>query len=522
MPRCLGVAAILATAAFFALVIALPIGALFRRGLSAEILFSPEILEAVRATATQAGWSTAISAAIGLPLGLWVGRLSPARTAFARACLAIPYGVPSLVAASAWVLWLGRSGWLARAGFGIGAEWSYTMRAVILAHSFLNIPLVALLVAQTRMQIPARLLEVASVLGAGAWARFRFVLWPELRWALGAGAAQVFGLCSMSFALVLILGGGPPVETLETALYARIRSGSVDFSGAAACALWELALTLLPWLLLMVARAFATRAGAGAGAAVESRAGRGWEGRALGAVCFLAIAPYLVILLSSPPTVFFDRELLSQLARPLAVSLELAACSAFGALTVAALGLTALASARSRAARALLLGALSLPAGVSILVVGLGFWFAYGAWLDPFSGSFAAMVILQIALFAPVAFRVLWPLASGVQRRLLEAAVTLGASPLRAFWCVEWPRWRIAVGSALGLVAAASLGEVAAVSLFFSEDLVPVPLLITRWMGQYRFREAEALAGVLLILSAGAAWAFTHAARGKPLVEGAA
>jgi ABC-type Fe3+ transport system permease subunit len=60
----------------------------------------------------------------------------------------------------------------------------------------------------------------------------------------------------------------------------------------------------------------------------------------------------------------------------------------------------------------------------------------------------------------------------------------------------------IVVGTGLaGAAAAASLGEVAAVSFFYSERLVPLPLLISRWMAQYRFDDAQALAGVLLLLS---------------------
>ena len=131
----------------------------------------------------------------------------------------------------------------------------------------------------------------------------------------------------------------------------------------------------------------------------------------------------------------------------------------------------------------------------------LSFWLAYGKIVDPFEGSFFAMVAIQVALFLPTVFRVLWPLALTRQSRLLEAATTLGASELGAFFTVEWPRWRGPVASCVSLVAAASLGEVAAVSLFYSEKLLPAPLLISRWAGQYRFEEAQALSALLLVLS---------------------
>src|SRR6185295_17430160 len=121
-----------------------------------------------------------------------------------------------------------------------------TFAAVILAHVFFNAPWIALVVAEARSEIPEPLLEAARTLGAGSLARFAAVLWPSVRGAFAAAAAQAFALCSMSFALILVLGGGPPVDTLETSLYARVRFGTLDLSGAAALAAWELALTLIP------------------------------------------------------------------------------------------------------------------------------------------------------------------------------------------------------------------------------------------------------------------------------------
>ena len=59
------------------------------------------------------------------------------------------------------------------------------------------------------------------------------------------------------------------------------------------------------------------------------------------------------------------------------------------------------------------------------------------------------------------------------------------------------------VVSVLGMVAGASIGEVAAVSLFYSESMMPLPLLVTRWMGQYRFDEAMAIAALLFLVSGG-------------------
>jgi thiamine transport system permease protein len=144
-----------------------------------------------------------------------------------------------------------------------------------------------------------------------------------------------------------------------------------------------------------------------------------------------------------------------------------------------------------------------MPSGISALVLGLGIWLAYGRWIDPFSGSYLAIFALQTAIFFPIAFRIFWPVVRERPVRLIEAAALLGASRSRAFWVVEWPRWRAPLLSALGMVAGASLGEVAAVSLFYSENLVPLPLLIYRWSAQYRFQDAQMVSILLLFLCSG-------------------
>jgi ABC-type Fe3+ transport system permease subunit len=51
------------------------------------------------------------------------------------------------------------------------------------------------------------------------------------------------------------------------------------------------------------------------------------------------------------------------------------------------------------------------------------------------------------------------------------------------------------------IVAGAALGEVAVVSLFYSENRVPVALLVSRWMGQYRFDGALSLSLFLTVVS---------------------
>lgn len=488
--------AFLLTLSFWVLGVGVPLIALADRATTAAGLLDPDVLSVAWVTGKQAFLSTAVAVLIGLPLGLAVAKLSGRVARALDVLLLLPQGVPTVVAATAWIAWLGRSGMFARLDLG------YSLTAVIVAHVFFNAPWVALLVAQARRAVPNAPLEAIATLGANRWSAFRFAVWPSLRWATYGAAAQVLAVCSMSFALVMILGGGPPVETLETGLYSRLRGGALDVGGAVSCAFWEMVLTLTPWTLVLVLRARAIGVGSATVSVPVRRASRAWLVWFAVIVTALFSLPYLAVFWGGGVNAIFHSEFWADVMAPLRLSGMIALLVAAGTLFVTVCAILA-ASRVSPSLRSGFSFVLSLPSGLSVLVLGLGMWLAYGGWIDPFEGSLNAIVALQIVVFFPIAYRMLWPVAQAIQRTPMEAAWTLGASPWRAFWLVDWPRWRASVASAFALVAALAMGEVAAVSLFYSERLIPLPLLVSRYMGQYRFEEARAASMLLLVGSVG-------------------
>jgi thiamine transport system permease protein len=506
LTRSLRVTAFLWTLAFWCAGIGFPLFALFKRVVtqkqSWDLFYDPSILAVVKATIIQAGLSTAISVGIGLFLGLWLGSMNWGRyPILTQSLLSIPQGVPSLVAAAAWVLWLGRTGILAAWGWDL--DWAYSLKAVILAHVFFNSPWVMLQIAQARSRIPIHEIEVGTTLGAPAWQRFCWIIWPQVRRTLGSASAQTFGLCTMSFILILILGGGPPVQTLETEIYSRLHFGSLDISGAVVLACWELAITLLPWfcVLWFQGRGLILRVQE---TSIQDQQTRSSQWVSLFAVGIGAVwvVPYLSILNHPVWMKWWDLGWWSQVTPSLIVSFKLALSSGVLTLLTTIFALQCLSTFLHSPWRTGLVGVdLWLPSGISVLVLSVGFWMAYGNWIDPFEGSLLGLILLQSTLFFPLAFRSLWPLLYTQQTQQLEVAITLGVSPWKAFWLIEWPRWRRPLFSAFGMIAGASLSEVGAASLFSSEKAFPLSVMISRWMTQYRFEDAQALAGVLFILS---------------------
>ncbi len=505
-------------AAFFSVFcLIIPLGSLLfeiSEGETWSKLWDPILLSVAWTTFHQSLLSSLFAAVFGLVIGLWAGKVVPKkRDHWLCILFTVPFGIPTLVVAMAWIVWLGRSGIFAQAGLSL--DWAYSLKAVILAHTFLNIPLVALVVYQARKAVPENQIEAARTLGASRVQEFRQVIWPHIQWSFWAACAQVMCLCSMSFALVLILGGGPPVQTLETELYERLRYGMLDLSGATVCAFWEMILSLFPWILVLFFRIKAQSIEPSLdrfrrfdlNERKESIGNRLQQGL-VAIVGFFFILPYFSIfnlkILDGLKDLFVQEELRNQIIEPIRLSLILAVLTGVLAVLTALSVIISLVFFKSRkwvhTSISLFFG---LPSGISILVLGLGVWTAFGRWIDPFEGSFFAIAILQMTLFFPIAFRILWPTALSYQSRQMESALLLGASEARAFWTVEWPRWKGPLLAALAGVMGASLGEMGAVSLFYSEKLIPLPLLISRWMAQYRFAEAQVLSGLLFLLSIG-------------------
>jgi thiamine transport system permease protein len=468
-----------------------PILKLFSQGIDQTAFFDSVTLSIVRFTCFQALVSTTLSVVVGTPLGVWASRNSKVQK-FTYLFLAIPFGVSSLVAGLSWVLILGKSGPL---GF---LDISYSAKALIFAHLFFNIPWVALQVAMARDRIPSIELEAARSLGSSRPRLFFSWMLPRLKWDVLNSASQVFSFCMMSFALVLLLGGGPPVETLETSIYSSIRLGELDLPAAISFSLWELLLNLFPWAFILIAQKKIRRLSSEISLKQDPTSSTERIFVILASSLFLL--PYFYPLFTTRFPFLFSAGSFVSLKSAAWLSFQLAVLAAAGALLLSICWMISIRSVKHQVLKNILGLFASLPTSISVLVFGLSFFLAYARWINPFEGSFFSIVCLQSILFLPIAFRWLWPVTLSEDREALDAAESLGANPTRAFMTVEWPKWKVPLILVFAMIATCSLGEVGAVSLFYSETLIPLPLLIARLTQQYRFEEAQALAMVLLLL----------------------
>jgi ABC-type sugar transport system permease subunit len=175
--------------------------------------------------------AVALHLSIGLALALVVNELRTARTAL-RIVFLTPWMVAPAVGATIW-LWLlepqfGVVNYLLRAAGAITApvawlgEPATALASVIAVDVWRGVPFVMLLMLAGLQTIPVDQYEAASIDGAGAWMRFRFVTWPNLRYlVIVATTLDVINTIRHYDIIGVMTGGGPAggTEVLPALIY---------------------------------------------------------------------------------------------------------------------------------------------------------------------------------------------------------------------------------------------------------------------------------------------------------------
>ena len=474
-------------------------------GQSAGAQMLPADWSALRFTLVQAALSALISCILAVPLARALNR----RRFWGRGALikaiSAPFILPSMAAILGILAVFGRQGPFQAllALLGLGPWPIFGLGGVVLAHVFLNLPLAIRMLLQGWQSIPAERFRLTQNLGFGPSAVFRHLEWPMLRAQLPSIFAAIFLVCLTSFAVALILGGGPRATTLELGLYQALRF-DFNLSRAAMLALAQIALCLGA-VALMALLWRPSAFGAGLDRAPPKMA-YNWLARWIDIAVIAMAAAFLL-----GPLFFVVMRGLGHLADMPQTFLPAALRSIFVALAAALLGVMgalSLALARARGAGLWTELAAMLPLGTSALAMGTGLFLLLRPWIDPYLLTLPLAVVLNAALSLPFLYRILLPACDQVLQSYARLGDELGLTPWRMLRWVILPRLAKILGFCFGLAAAISMGDFGVVALFASPDHVTLPVLIGRLLGAYQMQVAAAMTLWLVLLSLMIFWVF--------------
>ena len=456
------------------------------------VRFDSYLLRVVGFTLEQAFLSTVVSVVIALPVARGLARRQFPGRDFLLKIFSLPLALPAIVAI------LGIVGIYGNSGVLPGIFPIYGLPGILFAHVFFNMPLAVRLMLTRLDAIPAENFRLAAQLNFTSGQVFRFIEWPQLASAITGIASLIFFLCTASFAVVLILGGGPQATTLEVAIYQSLR---LDFDPARASIL-ALAQLATCSILVFVAGHFATEHQVFPPTLAKTRR---WDGRSKLArvvdcttivLAMLIVAPpILSVVVSGLTKVQFDNLLL----RATVTSLFVGAASACISL---ALGWV-LVGAAAKQPRAMLKSAITLACLASLImppaVLATG-WFVSLSSIADISRYAIIMVIALNALMAlPFVWSPLYPAIVESAHRHDRLCSSLGLRGWPRLMRIDLPVLRKPLSLAFLMAIIVSLGDLSAITLFGSADLVTLPALIFRQMGHYRMNDA---AGTALVLAA--------------------
>ncbi|MFN2115110.1 MAG: ABC transporter permease [Anaerolineae bacterium] len=490
-----------------------------------EVLSEAYVWRLVGFTTWQATLSTALTLALGLPVAYVFARYDFPGKQTLRAVTAVPFVLPTVVVAAAFLALLGNGGvinrWL-QAALQLEAgplRLERTLWIVLLAHAFYNLGVVVRTVGGFWSNMGSELEEAAAVLGAGPWRRFSHVTLPLLLPSIAAASLLVFLFCFTSFGVMLILGG-LRYSTLETEIY-RQTIAFFDLPAAAVLALLQLVITFGVMVAYTRLQARTSVTLALQPSRHTSRPPAGIWRRLMVAAVVIALSAFVLtplltlawrsLTLGGEMTLVYYRELgVNRLGSAFFVppgeavwnSLRFALTATGLSLALGVTGAYMVAGRRS-GWRTLLDPILLLPLGTSAVTLGLGYVVAMGN----LRASTALIPAAHTLIAMPFVVRAILPALRGLDQRLRDAAAVLGAGPVRAWRQVDlpilWPA--VVVGAAFAFTI--SMGEFGATLLISRPETQTMPVVIYRALsrpGQLNYGQALAMSTILMAVCAAA------------------
>lgn len=486
-------AAVAVPAAFMTIFFAFPLTAILKRGLTSggELHLPAGTAELLWFTIWQAALSTLLTVIAGLPLAWVIGRFRFRGRSLTQALVLVPFVLPTVVVAAAFLALL-------------PSDYERGIWAILAAHVFFNLAVVARIVGGAWATIDPLASEAAAVLGASRWQRLREITLPQLAPAISAASALTFLFCFTSFGTILVLGG-PGRATLETEIYNQA-ARLFDLQAAAALSLLQL---VAVGGVLAVASVLEARAGSATSLTDQREVLRrpaGGERVAVAAVltvgAVVLVLPVAVLLersLGSWDTLFRETPaLLVEPWRAAGYSVVFAGIAALMALGVG--GLAALALARRPPGA--LDGVVLLPLGASAVMLGFGFIIAFDDPPLDFRSSWWLVPVAQSLVAAPFVVRIVTPALRSIDPRLREAAAMLGASPARAWREIDLRLAGRAFAVATGFAFAIALGEFGATVFVARAEQPTLPVAIFRFLGRPGAENQGTAAALAVVLAA--------------------
>ena len=435
---------------------------------------------------------TALTAVLGLPYAYLMTLVGRRMRLFLLGVAVASFLGSLLVRSVSWLIIFQRNGPLndLLGAIGLGpAELSGSSTAVVIAMTQILVPLTILSVYATLQGVDRRLVQAAESLGARRSTCFARVVLPLSLPGVVGGGFMVFVL-TLGFYVTPTLVGSTQTALLSSFTVTQVqRLAAFGRAGAIAIVLLALMLAFLVLVTIVVRRRVDPGPQQAAGADVEERWGAGrklaWTAFAVAMTAWLILPSLLVIPLSLtertsivwPPSGLSLRwyeNLFSDPGWTSAIwnTVQVGALTVLASLVLGTAAALAIVRSNTRWVGALA-AVFYAPTIVPLVVTGVGIYTVFLEW--KLVGSLFGFVAAHTVAALPFVVIVMLSSVRSVDRRLEDAASSLGAGTFDTFRSVTLPAIRPGLLTAAFIAFAFSFDETVFSLFIATPDLQTLP-----------------------------------------------
>jgi len=176
-------------------------------------LTTPEAIAALRMSLVLTVIAAAINAVVGTAGAIALTRHDFPGRSIVNALADLPLAISPVMIGLAFVVLVGRDGWLAGPFDALGIKLLFAVPGLIVANLFVTLPFTIREVAYVLEEIGTSEEEAAATLGASPWQTFFRVTLPNIRIGLGYGLLMTVARSLGEFGALLVLGGSISMQT---------------------------------------------------------------------------------------------------------------------------------------------------------------------------------------------------------------------------------------------------------------------------------------------------------------------
>jgi sulfate transport system permease protein len=217
-------------------------------------LTQPEALAALRMSFALTLIATAVNAVVGTLGAIALTRQRFWGRSLVNALADLPLAVSPVIIGLAFVLLVGRGGWLAPFFDALGVKMLFAFPGLVVATLFVTLPYTLREVAYVLEEIGTSEEEAAATLGASAFQTFIRITLPNIRLGLSYGLLMTVTRSLGEFGAVLVLGGSISGHTQTATTFIQDAMEEREMPGAAGMALLLALISIALWCALHLAR----------------------------------------------------------------------------------------------------------------------------------------------------------------------------------------------------------------------------------------------------------------------------